>query len=148
MKKLLDKVGNRGLTCQTWHNVCEEEIAQINPLKLYFKICLNNFCICIHAYILFFIFIILDQKDVKKEKPGRMVPLSGTSPATTKGELFIWYFVMVFAFYLWFIFYFITLVEHKKSYIKRLYYQKSPIVVIHCYVNFLNDMTLLDSTYC
>ncbi|XP_039667827.1 sex comb on midleg-like protein 2 isoform X3 [Perca fluviatilis] len=30
-----------------------------------------------------------DQKDVKKEKPGRMVPLSGTSPATTK-DAFSW----------------------------------------------------------
>ncbi|XP_031167539.1 polycomb protein SCMH1 isoform X3 [Sander lucioperca] len=30
-----------------------------------------------------------DQKDIKKEKPGRMVPLSGTTPATTK-DAFSW----------------------------------------------------------
>ncbi len=40
---------------------------------------------------------ILDQKDGKKEKPGRTVPLTGTTPATTKGELFVWYLVMEFA---------------------------------------------------
>lgn len=36
----------------------------------------------------------LDQKDGKKEKPGRTGPLTGTTPATTKGELFISHFVM------------------------------------------------------
>ncbi|XP_032382619.1 sex comb on midleg-like protein 2 isoform X5 [Etheostoma spectabile] len=30
-----------------------------------------------------------DQKDIKKEKPGRMVPLSGTTPAATK-DAFSW----------------------------------------------------------
>lgn len=43
------------------------------------------------------ILTILDQKDGKKEKPGRTVPLTGTTPATTKGELYVWCLVTEFS---------------------------------------------------